>query len=202
MVDWNKGTMIGDAFGIAGGALSAQKSGNLAQYGLNKMGELNKDNPFGEIFKVAGGAVAADKTGTLGQYGRNQAKGILDSLANSHPFGLNAGINSTGLTNIPKNSLLGSLSGIGSMLSPDYDGKNKIDGAISNTNKQYAEYKNAPPVVDTSSAVTQVPSAQKSSIGAGSNGGTSSGLGAAMVTRNPDSIFREVSIAVMKATIT
>lgn len=86
------------------------------------------------------------------------------------------------------------------LLSPDHEGRSKIDGVISETNKQYNSIKNAPPPASGDGSAP---------IGGGSGttphgtkSGVGDGLSAALVTRNPDSIFREVSITVMKATIT
>lgn len=197
---------LGDEYKLGKEIYGADQSDKLGEYGLKKLGDMNKDNPYGAIFSESGKILSAQKSGKLEQYGLNKTKSILDELAKNPSAlstGIAGGLNATGsLNNINYDpTLTNSMSGLNVDLTPDYEGKNSIDGIISNTNKQYANYKNAPPV-DTSNTVTPMESPSKSSGTMGTTGGNNSGLGASLITRNPDSIFREVSIAVMKATIT
>ena len=75
--------------------------------------------------------------------------------------------------------------------------KEKVDGYISELNKEYMNPP-APSVTDTSGTETM----PNVSLAKGGKQGNIDGMSSSIVTRNPDSIFREVSIAMMKASTT
>ncbi len=101
------------------------------------------------------------------------------------------------LVGIVKNTITQTRASAGlNELQPDYEGKSKMDGYISSVNKQYDEFKNPNNSSNSAHASSQnIPTGQinmKSS-------GKGDGLSAPLITRNPDSIFRAVSINMMKA---
>ena len=83
------------------------------------------------------------------------------------------------------------------MLSPNTEEKEKVDGYIAALNK---EKYNPTPVPSTNT--TGAESMPNVSLAKGAGKGNIDGMSSSIVTRNPDSIFREVSIAMMKASTT
>lgn len=87
-----------------------------------------------------------------------------------------------------------------SNLKPNTEDKSKVDGYISSVNSKYGDFKNnagksSKQSEPTESPIMNIPSQQKQ------NGGTKDGMSADIITRNPDSIFRLVSMTMMGASI-
>lgn len=86
------------------------------------------------------------------------------------------------------------------ILSPDIEGRNKVDGYITETNIRYNDYKRNG---NSSSSATSPEIANMPSTNLSGKGNNNiDGLSAPLITRNPDSIFRAVCISIMKATTT
>ena len=83
------------------------------------------------------------------------------------------------------------------MLTANTAEKDKIDGYISELNKENMN-PTTPSISDQRTAETM----PNVSLGKGGKQGNIDGMSSSIVTRNPDSIFREVSIAMMKASTT
>jgi len=165
--------------------------GDLKKVGVDVLGGImERNNPLGlgGIYKVAKGAIdTKENGGDMVTYGLNTVADILNGKIDINPFAR-------------ANSISLSPSSDAASLSPDHEGRKQVDGVVSETNKAYINMKN--------NQHTVIPASDMPSGGMngttphGSKSGVGEGLSAALVTRNPDSIFREVSIAVMKATIT
>ena len=83
------------------------------------------------------------------------------------------------------------------VLTANTEEKEKVDGYISELNKEYMNPP-TPSVTDISGPETM----PNVSLAKGGKQGNIDGMSSSIVTRNPDSIFREVSIAMMKASTT
>ena len=84
-------------------------------------------------------------------------------------------------------------------LRPDLEGRDKVDGYISSVNRQYEEFKRAPQASAASSNATNNAMQNMAGSKMKSNTPKADGLTGPIITRNPDSIFRVVSITMMKA---
>lgn len=83
------------------------------------------------------------------------------------------------------------------MLSPNTEEKEKVDGYIAALNKE--KYNPTPVTASNTPGAESMPNV---SLAKGGSKGNIDGMSSSIVTRNPDSIFREVSIAMMKASTT
>lgn len=89
-------------------------------------------------------------------------------------------------------------------LSPNHEERQKIDGLVTKVNHQYQAMNNE----EKAMQVQQIQSSQSAiqtsnpSIIPSSKNGSGGGIDVGIVTRNPDSIFREVSISIMRRSMT
>lgn len=198
---------LGGIYKVTRGALDTKENGgDMLTYGLNTVADIMSGNininPFAGMFKKKDVSNTPVKTDGVGQF---DANGLL--IAQNKDWQKTSmvgdGLGTALYNKYNRDHAGGTLSMTpnpdAASLSPDYEGRNKVDGAISETNKAYTNMKNNPQPAPAGDA----PSGGGSGTTPhGSKSGVGEGLSAALVTRNPDSIFREVSIAVMKATIT
>lgn len=84
------------------------------------------------------------------------------------------------------------------VLLPDNEGRETLDDHVAKINRQHEQSKAA--AATPSVSVQGAPSGGGSTPNGNKNGGA--GLSAPIITRNPDSIFREVSITMMKSSTT
>lgn len=88
-------------------------------------------------------------------------------------------------------------------LSPNHEERQKIDGFVTKVNHQYQSINNqdkAMQAQNIQSAQSAIQTSNPSVIPSAKNGG--GGVDVGIVTRNPDSIFREVSISIMRRSMT
>ena len=88
-------------------------------------------------------------------------------------------------------------------LSPNHEERQKIDGLVTKVNHQYQSINNqdkAMQAQNIQSAQSAIQTSNPSVIPSAKNGG--GGVDVGIVTRNPDSIFREVSISIMRRSMT
>ena len=89
-------------------------------------------------------------------------------------------------------------------LSPNHEERQKIDGLVTKVNHQYQSINNqdkAMQAQNIQSAQSAIQTSNPSVIPSSKNG-SGGGIDVGIVTRNPDSIFREVSISIMRRSMT
>ena len=164
---------LGKVWGLGQDIYNAKQNGTLKEFGIQKVVGLAQGSPYENIVNTANGLYNDIETKNYG------------SLANKV-------LSATGILQPSK---------IAQKLLPDGETRNKMDGYISSVNSAYNEYKNP-----TSRGPTDSAQQIGGLLSAGSNGSNShskgEGLSAALITRNPESIFRSVSIDIMKSSIT
>ena len=94
------------------------------------------------------------------------------------------------------NAIKGKMGLGGNQIQYDSESDDRISDSVKRANNEFESSKNKPPVINI--PPTTHPSTSKPSSG---KGGSSDGLNAPMIVRNPDSIIREVSISLMKASL-
>ena len=153
---------------------SAGLFGDLA----NIFGLGDEYNMASEIYGVS------NSGGDLGDWAKNKAAKKLQDMSGELQKGGDVGI-------------------IPGILGPDIEGKNKIDGYISETNAKYNEYKRSGGNKSGESMPPELANLPNTSMaGSGKSNNNIDGLSSSLITRNPDSIFRAVCISIMKATTT
>ena len=153
---------------------SAGLFGNLA----NIFGLGDEYNMASEIYGVS------NSGGDLGDWAKNKATKKLQDMSGELQKGGDVGI-------------------VPGILGPDIEGKNKIDGYISETNAKYNEYKRSGGNKSGESMPPELANLPNTSMaGSGKSNNNIDGLSSSLITRNPDSIFRAVCISIMKATTT
>jgi hypothetical protein len=210
---------LGDYFDDAETIYNNTENKTWGKWGLNKAHEYANKNGLGGIWNEGQSIFNASQSGDWWGYGLNKAQGLARDIQKERtnydnisklPYitgndfkvltGDNTSISSSNFdpTQFSVDRALSTNPDSNSQLKANVEERNKVDGYVSMVNKQYNDSMkttptSSPDALDISSA------SRPSSIKPGMAG---DGLQSDIITRNPDSIFRAVSITMMKASIT
>ena len=208
----------------------ADKSGNLKDYGINKVFSNNTNNQMVQpqlnnrgnalmnlIFKDNVNEKSAVTSILNGVYGMSEqiksnprsSKTGWGGLVNKSVIGFSdllfGGNNDNNQNNNPITGFNPNesiqLYNPNSPLVPNNRDKTKVNGYIASVNQQYQDMKENK-TNNVSSGNSNSPLANSGNPGSSGKKSNLDGMSTNIVTRNPDSIFRSVSMSIMKTTLT